>query len=64
MKWTKKQPTEPGYYWLRGYYEEPFIVEIEKGYETLLVCYFSDEVPDDLNPYIKCKWYGPLKVPE
>jgi len=64
MKWTKKQPTEPGYYWYKGYREDPVIVEIEQGYEILLQAYFGIEDCDELSPYLKGKWYGPLKAPK
>ncbi len=57
MKWTTEKPTEPGWYWIKGYDDsEPRIIFAENRGKFFDGKYWH-------NPY-KAKWAGPISVPE
>lgn len=45
MKWTKKVPTEPGYYWFRSDIHPPQPVNIERWGRSWSVEFFGGEWP-------------------
>lgn len=63
MKWTKKKPTQLGYYWLRYKTYSPQIVEVYRckpiGFSSTGCTYSYGE-----KECRGCEWYGPLTPPK
>jgi hypothetical protein len=63
MRWTKKSPSTPGWYWWRLDKEYPAVIAdiaIVKGRAYDETCPTSENIPIYKVGY----WYGPLKVPK
>ena len=65
MKWTTELPTEPGWYWLREYGQQPIIVRVKKdkdvpGILLAEAVYLNIAV----QILVGCEWAGPIPEPE
>jgi hypothetical protein len=63
MKWTKKTPTKPGYYWLKDN-EGIRIVEICNWLGGLTVLETGSEVDHVPPKGSAVRWAGPLEPPK
>ena len=66
MKWTKKHPTKPGFYWYRDG-QRAVVLEVRESFVMgkMLVWDWQQGWLGqyDITPY-QGEWYGPLKEPK
>lgn len=66
MKWTKKKPTKPGFYWYqeRGCFKN-IMTQIFKDIHSKLICMIMGSRLGDLLKNIPDgKWAGPIPEPD
>lgn len=66
MNWTKDNPTQLGFYWLKfGPGFEGVVEVVEHSYEDGFMFYFAGvEMSYDFVGVKDPAWYGPLTVPD
>jgi len=50
-RWTRKRPTEPGFYWVREQNLPDTIVSVQRDSSGLLVWNFGNECETELSAY-------------
>lgn len=70
MEWATKQPTKPGYYWLKRADGKLVIAELYRhptGTKTVWFSRMAKATPAELDAdedYIETQFLGPIKYPE
>lgn len=61
MRWERKVPTEPGWYWIRGVYHVPCVVHVVRHGDGMLM--FSGHDVKNVPVTGGAEWCGPLALP-